>query len=528
MDLVIGVDVGTGSARAGVFDLEGKRLGAAARAIKTWTYRNGDFVEQSSDDIWRSCCEAVREALTGVDASEVVGISFDATCSLVVLDKQGDPLSVSNEEDPTNERNIIVWMDHRSEGEARKVNQQGHAALGTVGGVISPEMEVPKVMWLSTHKPACVTGKLFDLADYLTWRASGANTRSLCTLVCKWNLSADAQGARWDDGFLESVGLQTLRETCDVGEAFGAPGQLLGPLTERAAADLGLASSVKVGVGAIDAHAGGLGCVGASTHPVEGRLALIAGTSACHMASTREPCFAPGVWGPYWGAMVPGFYLNEGGISCAGQLLDFLVQNHSAYSQIPVSENDYVVLNRHLEAMAGPTALLARHVHVDPDFRGNRAPLADPLRLGSVCGLSCDASLDALAVLYLSAVQALAYQTRHIVDALVEAGRAPITEVVVTGGLGKNPLFVQTVADALHVTVVLPEEEEAVMLGAAVLGATAAGRFADVEAAMAAMTRPGSVVHPDPSLAAFHDAKYACYRKLSAAQTELRKVMGDV
>ena len=121
MDLVIGVDVGTGSARAGVFDLEGKRLGAAARAIKTWTYRNGDFVEQSSDDIWRSCCEAVREALTGVDASEVVGISFDATCSLVVLDKQGDPLSVSNEEDPTNERNIIVWMDHRSEGEARKV-----------------------------------------------------------------------------------------------------------------------------------------------------------------------------------------------------------------------------------------------------------------------------------------------------------------------------------------------------------------------------------------------------------------------
>ena len=84
-DLVVGVDVGTGSARAGVFDLAGKRLGSATRNIKTWTYNGGDFVEQSSEDIWRSCSEAVKEALGGIDKDRVVGISFDATCSLVVL-----------------------------------------------------------------------------------------------------------------------------------------------------------------------------------------------------------------------------------------------------------------------------------------------------------------------------------------------------------------------------------------------------------------------------------------------------------
>ena len=143
-------------------------------------------------------------------------------------------------------------------------------------------------------------------------------------------------------------------------------------------------------------------------------------------------------------------------------------------------------------------------------------------------GLSCDNSMDALAVLYLAAVQAIAYQTRHIVDQLVDSGRAPITEVLITGGLAKNPVFVQTVADAMHVPVVLPEEEEAVMLGAAVLGATGAGKFKDVETAMAAMTRPGSTIEPDSTLAAFHDAKYACYRKLSAAQSELRGLMGAV
>ena len=226
--------------------------------------------------------------------------------------------------------------------------------------------------------------------------------------------------------------------------------------------------------------------------------------------------------------MVPGYYLNEGGISAAGQLLDFLVQNHAAYAQIPTDENDYAYLNNHLSKMGPSVALLARHVHVDPDFRGNRAPLADPSRLGSVVGLSCDASLDALAVLYLAAVQSIAYQTRHIVDQLVESGRAPITEVLITGGLAKNPVFVQTVADSMHVPVVLPEEEEAVMLGAAVLGATGAGKFKDVETAMAAMTRPGSTIEPDSTLSAFHDAKYACYRKLSAAQSELRGLMGAV
>jgi FGGY-family pentulose kinase len=527
-DLVVGVDVGTGSARAGVFDLAGKRLGSATRNIRTWTYNGGDFVEQSSEDIWRSCAEAVKEALGGIDKQRVVGISFDATCSLVVLNGQGQPLSVSDEDDPSNERNIIVWMDHRSEQEARAVNEKGHSALGTVGGVISPEMEIPKIMWLASHKPECTRGKLFDLADYLTWRASGVNVRSLCTLVCKWNLDADSNGARWNDDFLESVGLKNLRAQCDIGGEFKAPGSELGTLTSNAASDLGLSTSVKVGVGIIDAHAGGIGCVGASQHPMEGRLALIAGTSACHMCSTEQPCFAPGVWGPYWGAMVPGYYLNEGGISAAGQLLDFLVQNHAAYSCIPADQNDYAYLNNHLATMGPSVALLARHVHVDPDFRGNRAPLADPTRLGSVMGLSCDNSMDALAVLYLAAVQAIAYQTRHIVDQLVDSGRAPITEVLITGGLAKNPVFVQTVADAMHVPVVLPEEEEAVMLGAAVLGATGAGKYKDVETAMAAMTRPGSTIKPDASLAAFHDAKYACYRKLSAAQSELRGLMGAV
>lgn len=85
----IGVDVGTGSARAGVFDLNGRMVGRASRAIDLYRPK-ADFVEQSSDNIWQAVCNAVRDAVNQADINpiQVKGLGFDATCSLVVLDKR--------------------------------------------------------------------------------------------------------------------------------------------------------------------------------------------------------------------------------------------------------------------------------------------------------------------------------------------------------------------------------------------------------------------------------------------------------
>src|SRR4051812_6436376 len=110
---VIGVDVGTGSARAGLFDRDGNLLASHTHPIEMWRPRP-DFVEQSSEDIWRAICITTRSVLEAacVAAADVAGISFDATCSLVVLDRQDRPLTVDAEGDP--QRNVIVWMDHRA------------------------------------------------------------------------------------------------------------------------------------------------------------------------------------------------------------------------------------------------------------------------------------------------------------------------------------------------------------------------------------------------------------------------------
>ena len=88
--LVIGVDVGTGSARAGVFDRAGRCLGRAERKILLHRPQP-DHAEHSSEDIWQAVCASVREAVgaAGADPAAIVGIGFDATCSLVVRDRDG-------------------------------------------------------------------------------------------------------------------------------------------------------------------------------------------------------------------------------------------------------------------------------------------------------------------------------------------------------------------------------------------------------------------------------------------------------
>lgn len=184
---VIGVDVGTGSARAGLFDLQGSLLASAVEPIQTWRPKP-DFVEQSSENIWRAVGKTVRETLkmAQISAEQVVGVSFDATCSLVVLDANNEPLPVNDEGDSN--RNIIVWMDHRAIEESEEINAGGYEVLKYVGGRLSPEMETPKLKWLKKNLPEtwAKAGKYLDLADFLTYRSTGVDSRSLCTVVCKW------------------------------------------------------------------------------------------------------------------------------------------------------------------------------------------------------------------------------------------------------------------------------------------------------------------------------------------------------
>ncbi len=145
-----------------------------------------------------------------------------------------------------------------------------------------------------------------------------------------------------------------------------------------------------------------------------------------------------------------------------------------------------------------------------PDFHGNRSPLADPHAVGVISGLTLDASFDSLARLYERTAVAIALGTRHILDALNAKGYA-IDHLHVTGGHTKNPLLMRLYADATGCTVVQPAEEDAVLLGTAMVAATAAGLHRDLPAAAAAMAKQGAVIAPDRAQRAAYDRDYRIF-----------------
>ncbi len=549
--LFVGIDVGTGSARAGIFTASGKMLAQASQPITMWKPKP-DFVEQSSDNIWRACCTAMKAALkkSGANPAHIAGIGFDATCSLVVLDANDKPVTVS----PSGEdaQNVIVWMDHRAIPEAEAINRTKHEVLRYVGGVISPEMETPKLLWLKKHLPKTWKRavKFFDLPDFLTYRATGDETRSLCSLVCKWTYLGHKgyDGKGWDVSYFKQIGLGDLAKEkfARIGQKVRPMGERVGHgLTARAAKELGLVAGTPVSVSIIDAHAGGLGLLGApiggkkvTAAALDSRLALIGGTSSCHMAVSARPRFIPGIWGPYFSAMIPDFWLTEGGQSATGALIDHVIHSHAAAAPLQAEAKKqgrtiYELLNARLAALgksngAAFPAALTRDLHVQPDFHGNRSPRANPTLRGAISGLTLSATADDLALQYLAAVQAVAYGTRHILEEMNKKGYR-IDTLLACGGGTKNPVFLREHADITGCTIVLPKEPEAVLLGAAVLGAVASGKFPSLLAAMNAMNVADKVIAPAKGkVAAYHDRKYAIFHRMHADFLSYRKMIADI
>lgn len=492
-DLVAAADVGTGSARAGIFDRDGRLLGRAESAISTRTDRAGR-AQQSSEEIWLACGSALVEArrAAGVGADRVAGLAFDATCSLVLRDGTGAPLAASD--DGGEGWDTLAWFDHRAMAEAMACTATGHPVLEDLGGSMSPEMQIPKLMWVKRHLPDVWSrlGAAFDLSDYLAWRATGTRERSLCTLATKWSYRGHVTPG-WQSDFLAAVDLADLRARADLPATATVPGTDLGPLRPEAARLLGLAPATRVAAGLIDAHAGALGVLGhlPGSPELERNVALIAGTSSCLMALSAERRPAAGLWGPQWGPILPGLWLTEGGQSVSGALVDHVLRLHGLAATPEVHAR---VIAR-IRELRSETPDLAARLHVLPDFHGNRSPLADPAALGVISGLSFEVSFDALCRLYWRTCVAIALGLRHVLETFEAAGFG-VDTLHVTGGHTRNPLLMELYADAIGKPVMEPNAPDAVLLGSAMVAATGSGLHPSLADAGRAMAQGGRLRRP--------------------------------
>lgn len=511
--LLAAIDVGTGSARAGIFTLTGQLLGRAEQPIETRRL-SPTVAAQDSEQIWHASASALRAAIAeaGVRAEEVEALAFDATCSIAFRAPDGAPVGILPGEAPR--WDTILWLDHRAAAEAAEFSATGHPALRYLGGNMPPEMAPPKLLWVKRHLPAAWarTGLILDLADFLGWRATGSMRRSHSVLTCKWSYLGATGG--WPRDFFAAVGLDDLADRAGIAPAPAAVGEPIGRLSLDAAADLGLPPGLPVGAGLVDAYAGALGVLGAER---PGDAALIAGTSTCLLAVAPDPPFIPSAWGPFADAVLPGAAAIEVGQSVSGAMLDRLLAPPGAPA--PTAELRARVTAR-LRELRAETPDLAPKIQILPDFLGNRAPLGDARARGTITGLDMGGDFDSLCRLYWRGAVALAVGLREMIAHLGAHGLT-VDRLLLAGGHARDSILTGLYADATGLKLIEPRDD-AVLLGTAMVAGVAAGRYADTRAAARAMGGEGPERAPDPANAGWlaRDARAFALMRRHRAEME--------
>lgn len=477
-ECVLGVDMGTGGARVGIFDLQGNPVIFCEEPYPLYTPASGR-AEQEPDEWWDSICKASRRAVreSHIDPSCIRGMSVDTTCCTVLL----------SGEDMKPLRPAIMWMDVRASDQAKRISESGHDALKYNGyGMVSAECLPAKALWLKENEPEIYhrATRLYECTDWLMYRLTGEYTASINCASVRWYYNAEEGG--YPEDFYSAIGLEDLLEKLP--PRVLALGEFAGGLTEESAADMGLPAGIPVGEGGADAFVGVIGLN--AFQP--GKLTLITGSSHLHIAQFKEAIHRKGMWGSYPDAIVPGLQMVEGGQTSTGSIVNWFKNQLCGTVKIQAEKEGcsvYDILNREAEKLpVGAEGIVALDF-----FQGNRTPYVDPDVRGMFYGLSLG---HTPAHMYRAIIESICYGTEAILEVFRNAGFSP-KEMVVSGGAVKSRFWLQTHADVCNVPVAVPECTEGPCLGSAILGAVAGGCYPDIDTAAEAMTRIAYRVEPD-------------------------------
>ncbi len=496
MTHVIGVDGGTESLRARIFDLSGRCLASADAAYET-RFDTGARAEQDPEAWWQAIGAAVREAVAGseVPPEAIAGIALATTsCSVVALDAHGRPL-----------RPAIIWMDVRASSEADAVLATGDRALATNGaghGPVSAEWMIPKALWIARHEPDIFrqARTICEYQDFMNLRLTGRRTASLNNASIRWHYSTARGG--WPESLLASLRLEALLGKWP--SEIIAPGETIGTLTGEAASHLGLPGPVKVVQGGADALIGMIGLGVAQP----GELALITGSSHLQFGISDHAFSARGLWGTYPDAVYPGRHIIEGGQTSTGSIINWLRRLAGGTLDLPA-----------LNVEAARLAPGSDGLMVLDHFQGNRTPHVDPLSRGAMIGLTLAHGLPHI---FRATIEGICLGTRAILDRMAEAGFEG-REIVVGGGAATSELWLQIHADTANLPVRVPAVSEAPSLGAAILAGFGTGHFASIDDGIASMVRPGRRIEPREDAVSVYRELHERYRALYPALKALRQ-----
>lgn len=471
---VMGIDVGTGSVRVGIFDLNGKRIAMSSKNYNLYIPYSG-WAEQEPEDWWNAICIASREAISnsGLDQKQIVGLGLDATCcTMVVADENYNPL-----------RPAIMWMDVRASEQAKRIANTDDSALKYCGfDNLSAEWMPCKALWVKEKEKECYdrARRIVESVDWITYRMTGVETLSLNNVSVRWFY--DNKRGGWPVAFYEKVGLDDFLEKIPRNVLpMGTP---VGPLQKKPAKDMGLIPGIVVAEGGADAHTGVIGLN--VTRP--GRMALITGSSHLHLSLSEQEINYKGIFGAFPNAIIPNLYLVEGGQISTGTVIDW-VRNLVTDQSNDSIKNTYAWLNQ----KAASVPLGSEGLIMTDYFQGNRTPYTDSNVRGMIYGLGLKHGMEHI---YRAALEGICYGTEHVLRIFDKVGIRP-NEAYISGGAIKSRLWMQIHANVSNLPINVPREMEAPCLGSAIIAAIGVGVYSSFEEAADNMVKFVDRIEPN-------------------------------
>jgi L-ribulokinase len=522
---VVGVDFGTLSGRAVVVRVrDGAELGSATHEYPhavvdrmlpvddvplppEWALQ----VPEDYREVLRATVPAaLRQA--GVDASDVVGIGTDFTaCTMVPTTADGTPLNELPEFADNPHAYVKLWKHHAAQGQANRINElareRGEKWLPRYGGQISSEWEFAKGLQLLEEAPDVYAAmdRWVEAADWIVWELCGHYVRNACTAGYK---GIYQDGAYPSADFLGALNPRFAGFVADkLDQPIGQLAQGAGTLSANGAALTGLPEGIAVAVGNVDAHV-----TAPAARAIEpGQMVAIMGTSTCHVMNGQELHEVPGMCGVVDGGITAGLWGYEAGQSGVGDIFNWFVTTSVPAHYHATAEQEGVSVHEVLTRLAADQAV-GEHGLLALDWHsGNRSVLVDHELSGLILGLTLATRPEEV---YRALLEATAFGTRQIIEAFDTSG-VPVNELVVAGGLLKNPLLMQIYADVTNLPLSTIGSAQGPALGSAIHAAVAAGAYPDIHTASEAMGHKNEGVYqPTPANVADYERLYDEYRTL--------------
>jgi xylulokinase len=495
MPLLVGLDLGTSSVKAVVYDSDSGRILSRASRPTPVQHPQDNWSEHDPEALWQAVCACLREVCSELPPVQGIGIASMAEAG-VPIGIDGRPLD-----------NAIAWYDRRSEPQTTLIEREFPAGplFAISGQRVSPSFGLTKLIWLRENRPQIFRAMRMwlPLPAYIHYRLTGETCVDYT--IASRSLLFDQHTRGW------SPQLSALAEiSTNQLPALLSGSSPSGRVISRAALECGLPMGAVCSPGSHDHLCAALtagayhpGSVVDSTGTAQAVVKVLPGfLSDPHLAEHGFACYAH---------ILPGQYVLKAGLKSAGGAVDWLARLLSG----PNHEPDFAGLQQAAQTgvgrRSGPLWL--------PHLLESGSPESDRTSRAALIGAQVGHDGGDL---FRALLESLAFWLRHNLEVMVNFAGAVSGPIGLIGGLTRIHLLSQLKAHTLNQAVLVPELPEAAAVGSALLSGLACGAFSTAEEAVSSIRYPVEKIPPDATLAAWYDRLYRdIYQHLYPALVEI-------